>query len=209
MATTPGNRARQRTLQCTPSAYPLAGNGRHRVYWPVQANPIDHFRVAYNPQVVSLDPAAGRVTRLANDVQKLLQFIAHHYIARQEAIELERDASAAEQGENITADKRRVVKQEEDRAEALSDPFREGLRRADDARRAGGNAISLDDRKPEEDQQADALIHFLVRSQLATSTSRETDQHRYIYTIAVDWDALDRVAREARVNLASVLGRSG
>lgn len=146
---------------------------------------------------------------MANDVQKLLQHIAHHYIGRQEAIEVERDASAAETGDALTADKRRVMKQEEDRAEALGDYFRAGLQRADDARRAGGNAISLDDRKPDEDQQADALIHFLVRSQLATSTSRETDQHHYIYTIAIDWDALDRVAREAKVNLTSVLGRSG
>lgn len=146
---------------------------------------------------------------MANDVQKLLQHIAHHYIARQEAIELERDASAGEPGSAITADKRRVVKQEEERVEALEDPFRAGLRRADDARRAGGNAISLDDRKPEENEQADALIHFLVRSQLATSTSRETEQHRYIYTIAIDWDGLDQVAREAKVNLGTVLGHGG
>lgn len=145
---------------------------------------------------------------MANDVQKLLQHITHHYIARQEAIDVERDASAAEPGAAISADKRRVIKEEESRADALTDSFRAGLRRADDARRAGGNAISLDDRKPEEDELADALIHFLVRSQLATSTSRETEQHRYIYTIAIDWDALDKVAREAKVNLNSVLGHS-
>lgn len=146
---------------------------------------------------------------MANDVQKLLQHIVHHYIARQEAIELDRDASAAEPGAAIAADKRRIVKDEEHRADELHDAFRDGLRRAHDARRAGGNAISLDDRKPDENNQADALIHFLVRSQLATSTSRETDQHRYIYTIAVDWDALERVAGEARVNLKSVLGPAG
>lgn len=146
---------------------------------------------------------------MANDVQKLLHHIAHHYVGRQEALELERDAPAAEAGEAVDAGKRRVLKQEEDRAEMLAEPFRDGLKRADDARRAGGNAISLDDRKPEEDKQADALIHFLVRSQLATSTSRESDQHHYIYTISVDWDALERVAREARVHLSSILGRNG
>jgi hypothetical protein len=151
-------------------------------------------------------PEAGRVRSLANDVQKLLQHIAHHYIARQEAIDVEREASAGEPGATISADKRRVIKQEESRADAQTDAFRSALRRADDARRAGGNAISLDDRKREEDEQADALIHFLVRSQLATSTSRETEQHQYIYTISVDWDALDKVAREAKVNLSSVLG---
>lgn len=149
---------------------------------------------------------AGRVRRLANDAQKLLQHIVHTYIARQEAIEVERDASAAEPGSDIAADKRRIFKEEEHRADELADPFRDGLRRADDARRAGGNAISLDDRKTDENDQADALIHFLVRSQLATSTSRETDEHHYIYTIAIDWDALERVAHEAKINLGSVLG---
>ena len=143
---------------------------------------------------------------MANDVQKLLQHIVHNYIARQEAIDVERDASAAEAGSAISADKRRAIREEEQRAEEFSDSFRAGLRRAYDARRAGGNAISLDDRKPEENDQADAIIHFLVRSQLATSTSRETDPHHYTYTIAIDWDGLDRVAREAKVNLSSVLG---
>lgn len=156
-----------------------------------------------------LGPRAGRGGRLANDVQKLLQHIVHTYIARQEAIDVERDASAAEPGAEIAADQRRVFKEEEHRADELADPFRDGLRRANDARRAGGNAISLDDRKPEENEQADALIHFLVRSHLATSTSRETDQHHYIYTIAIDWDTLDRVAQEAKVNLSSVLGHNG
>lgn len=146
---------------------------------------------------------------MANEVQKLLQHIGRQYIGRQEAIEVELDASAADSGEALIADKRRVLKQEEDRAEALAEPFRSGLKRADDARRAGGNAISLDDRKPEEDQQADALIHFLVRSQLASSTSRETAPHHYIYTISIDWDALNRVAREAKVNLPAVLDRNG
>lgn len=155
-----------------------------------------------------LGPRAGRVRRLANDVQKLLQHIVHTYIARQEAIDVERDASAAEPGAEIAADKRRIFKEEEHRADELADPFRDGLRRANDARRAGGNAISLDDRKTDENDQADALIHFLVRAQLATSTSRETEEHHYIYTIAIDWDELDRVAHEAKVNMGSVLGHS-
>lgn len=146
---------------------------------------------------------------MANDVQKLLHHIVHNYIARQEAIEVDRDASAAEAGSEIAADKRRVFKEEEQRADELAEPFRNGLRRANDALRAGGNAISLDDRKPEENEQADALIHFLVRSQLATSSSRETDQYRYTYTIAIDWDALNRVAREAKVNMSALLSHSG
>ncbi|HUG13931.1 MAG TPA: hypothetical protein VMM78_02840 [Thermomicrobiales bacterium] len=142
---------------------------------------------------------------MADDADKLLRHIARRVLARESALEIERDSTAANDGAEIAADQRRVMRDEEQRAEDLSGPFRDGLRRADAARRAGGDAISLDDRKQEDNLQADALIHFLVRADLATSRARETDQHRYIYTISIDWEALTRVAREARVDLDSVL----
>lgn len=147
--------------------------------------------------------------RVADDVEKLLRFIARRYVAREEMLEIERDASAADEADDIVAGQRRAIQSEEQKATEMADAFREGLRRADAARRAGGNAISLDDRKSEDDRIADALIHFLVRSDIAASTTRETEQHRYIYTIAVDWDALDRVSQDAKVNLGEVLGRGG
>jgi hypothetical protein len=146
---------------------------------------------------------------LADDVEKLLRFIARRYVAREEILEIERDASAADEAHDIAADQRRAIQLGEQKATEMADAFREGLRRAEAARRAGGNAISLDDRKPEDDRIADAMIHFLVRSDMATSTTRETDQHRYIYTIAVDWGALERVSHDARVNLSDILGRGG
>lgn len=146
---------------------------------------------------------------MADDVEKLLRFIAHRYVAREEILEIERDASAADAGHEIAADRVRAIQSEEQRAATMGDAFREGLRRADSARRAGGNAISLDDRKPDDDKIADALIHFLVRTQIASSTTRETDRHRYIYTVSVDWNTLDRIAQDAKVNLAEVLGRGG
>jgi hypothetical protein len=147
--------------------------------------------------------------RVADDVEKLLRFIAHRYVAREEILEIERDASAADEGHEIVAGQRRAIQGEEQRALEMADAFGEGLRRADAARRAGGNAISLDDRKAEDDRIADALIHFLVRPGIAASTTRETDQHRYIYTISVDWNALDRVSHDAKVNLGDLLGRGG
>lgn len=146
---------------------------------------------------------------MADDVGKLLRYIVRHYLARQEAIDIEREATAADEAGEIVASQRRAVREEEQRADSLADAFREGLRRSHAAVRAGGNAISLDDRRPDQERQAEALIQFLVRADLATSTSRETDEHRYIYTIAVDWAALDRVAHEARVDLHDLLGRAG
>lgn len=146
---------------------------------------------------------------MADDVEKLLRHIARRYLARQEALEIERDANAENDAENIAAQQRRVHRDEEQRAADMVDDFRAGLLRAQAAWRAGGNAISLDDRKDDENRQADALIRFLVRSDLAASTTRETEQHHYIYTISVDWDALGRVAREAKVDLDDVVGRAG
>jgi hypothetical protein len=146
---------------------------------------------------------------VADEVEKLLRHIARRYLAREEALEVERDANAENDAENIAATQRRIRRDEQQRAASMADDFRAALLRAEAARRAGGNAISLDDRKTDENRQADALIHFLVRSDLAASTTRETEQHRYIYTIAVDWDALDRTAREAKVDLDDFLGRAG
>jgi hypothetical protein len=146
---------------------------------------------------------------VADDVEKLLRFIARRMLAREQALEIEREASAANEAPGIVADQQRAAREQEQRADELAGPFRAALLRAEAARRAGGNAISLDDRKAEEDRQADALIHFLVRADLASSTTRETEQHRYIYTISIDWDALDRVAHEAHVNLDGLLGRTG
>lgn len=144
--------------------------------------------------------------RVADDADKLLRYIVRHFIARQDAVSIEQDATAVDQPDEIAADQRRAIREEEQRAGELADAFRDGLQRAERARRAGGNAISLDDRKPEDNRVADAMIQFLVRADLATSSTRETEPQRYIYTIAVDWDALTLLARRARVNLPALLG---
>lgn len=144
---------------------------------------------------------------MADETEKLLRYIVRAYLARQDVLEIERDATAVDGGADIIADQQRAIRDEEQRADELGDAFRAGLLRADAARRAGGNAISLDDRKEDENRQADALIRFLVRADLASSTTRETDPLQYIYTVAVDWDAFGRVATDARVNLSDMFGR--
>jgi hypothetical protein len=146
---------------------------------------------------------------VASDIDKLLNYIVRHYLVRQDVLTIERDATASDPGDAIVEDQERITRFEEARAGSLEEAFRDGLLRADAARRAGGSAISLDDRKPEDNRQADALVNFLVRSKLATSTARETDAQHYIYTVSIDWEALDRVAREAKTSLPKVLGYGG
>lgn len=142
---------------------------------------------------------------MASDVDKLMRYIIRQYLAREDAIDIDRDATAGDAGSAIAEDKQRATKEEESRAEELARAFQAGLQRADAARRAGGSAISLDDRKADENLQADAMVNFLVRAKLATSNTRETSERHYIYTIAVDWEALQQVAKEARANLENIL----
>lgn len=143
---------------------------------------------------------------MADDLQRLLSYIAHQYTGRARTKELERDANAEEPADALVASERRTVEEEERRAAALEPAFRDGLMRAIASRRAGGNAISLDDRVPEENRMADALVHFLVSAGLAESTTRESEPMHYIYTIQVDWPGLMQVASAANVNLDTLLG---
>ncbi len=137
---------------------------------------------------------------MADDLARLLRHIAHQYTGPQEVKEVERDDP------NISADdlgrqRDRAMRDEERRVQELKDAFRRGLARSYRAREAGGDAISLDDRDPDQNRIADALVHFLVGPGIATSRTRETIPQHYIYTIWVDWPRLFRVAREARIDL--------
>lgn len=138
---------------------------------------------------------------MSDDLRQLLNYIVHQFTGREEVKEAERDASSVEPQDEIQADQRRILRGEEERAERLAPSFREGLARAIAAHRAGGNAISLDDRNPIDNAIADALVHFLVSPGIATSTARETEPQHYIYTIAIDWSRLNAVAEKARVDL--------
>jgi len=143
---------------------------------------------------------------MASDVEKLMHHILKQYLALQDEIRVDLGAGASEGGEDLEEDKERAIRVEELRMARMADPFHAGLRRAYEAMRAGGDSISLDDRVEEDNRQADALVNFLVRTRLASSMTRETDNNHYIYTISVDWGALEEVAGQARVNLSNVLG---
>ena len=144
---------------------------------------------------------------MPDEVQRLLHYIAEHYTGLEEAKEVERSAAADATGE-IRAGQRRVMQRERALAHRLARPFERGLRRAFAAYRAGGDAISLDDRDPEENRMAEALVHFLVGPGLARSLTRETEPMHYTYIITVNWEKLAMLAREAKVDLDAVLESS-
>jgi hypothetical protein len=141
---------------------------------------------------------------VADDLRKLLDHIVRSYVLHDELVGIDLEASASDRGESIETDKRRAVRREIERAESLAAAFSRGLARA----HAEGSELVLDDRDPEENREADALIAFLVSYDLASSRTEETEPRHYRYHVAVDWDRLGAAARAAGIDLEQALRRA-
>lgn len=140
---------------------------------------------------------------MADDLRKLLDHIVRSYVVHDELVGIDLEASASDRGEAIETDKRRAVRREIERADHLAGAFSRGLARA----RARTGEIVLDDRNPDENEEADALIGFLVSHDLASSRTEETEPRHYRYHVAVDWSRLDETARVAGIDLDQALRR--
>lgn len=142
---------------------------------------------------------------MAEPVRELLNYIVVNYAVEDELKDVDLNASAVEDGAELESEKREAAQREIERADRLEAPFSQGLVAAYRARQAGVNEVVLDDRDPEENDMADALIGFLVSYELAASRSEETEPMHYRYFITVDWDRLRTVAEAARVDLDRAL----
>lgn len=148
-----------------------------------------------------------REGRVAEPIRELLNYIVVHYAVEDELKDVDLNASAVEDGAELESEKREAAQREIERADRLEGPFNQGLVAAFRAHRAGVNEVVLDDRDPQENEMADALIGFLVSYELAASRSEETEPMHYRYFITVDWDRLRSVAGAARVDLDRALAR--
>ncbi len=142
---------------------------------------------------------------MAEPIRELLNYIVVQYAVKDEQIDIDINANAVEEGDEIAAEKQEAARREMARADELEDAFTRGLLAAYRAKQAGQNELVLDDRDPDENRMADALIGFLVSFELAASRSEETEPMHYQYTITVDWDRLRAVAVNAGVDLNRAL----
>jgi len=142
-------------------------------------------------------------------IRRVLDHIVARYVVTDEQKDIDLNAPPTEPGEAIELDKREAARREIDRAGDLAGAFREGLVRAYQARAAGRAELALDDRRPDEDHMADALIRFLVSFGLAGSRTEETEPLHYVYHVAVDWDRLEEESRAAGVDLDQALRQLG
>ena len=138
-------------------------------------------------------------------IRRLLDYIVAQYVVRDEQKDIDLNAPPTESGAEIESEKRDAAERGADRAGELADAFRQGLVLAYRARAAGQAEFALDDREPDEDRMADALIRFLVSFDLAASRTEETEPLHYVYHVAVDWQRLGAVAQEAGVDLETAL----
>ncbi len=138
---------------------------------------------------------------MADEMRRLLDYIVDHFVVRDELKSIELDAPPREPAETIESDKKQAVRREAERADDLANAFARGLALARHRSGMGGVDLPLDDRRPEEDRMADALIRFLVSHDLASSRTEETEPLRYTYHISIDWPRLEAIAQQAGVNL--------
>ncbi|MGB3328387.1 MAG: hypothetical protein WBA46_05480 [Thermomicrobiales bacterium] len=140
---------------------------------------------------------------MADDLRQVLDYIVRRYVVDDELRTIDRDASAT--AADLEQDKHQAARREVERADSLSGAFERGVVRAWQRSAIGGTELALDDRKPDENRMADALIGFLVSYGLARSRSIETGARTYTYFITIDWPKLRDIAQAAGVNLDRTL----
>ncbi|MGC4190012.1 MAG: hypothetical protein QM589_02095 [Thermomicrobiales bacterium] len=141
---------------------------------------------------------------MADDLRQVLDYIVRRYVVDDELRTIDRDAPTM--AADLEQDKYQAARREVERADSLSAAFEKGVVKAWQRYAIGGTELPLDDRKPDENRMADALIRFLVSYDLASSRSIETGDRTYTYFVAIDWPKLRDIAMAAGVNLDRILG---
>jgi hypothetical protein len=133
---------------------------------------------------------------VSRGMRTLLTYIVSRYVVDDERRSIERSAGAQVQGDELEADKEAASEREQALVEDQVDAFSRGLTLAVQRHRNGQAMVSFDDRDPSQNAMAGALIHYLVRFDLAMSSVREVGGQRYIYDISVDWERLEELAAD-------------
>jgi hypothetical protein len=145
---------------------------------------------------------------VADPFAELLDTIVRDYVITDAQKDVDLNAAPDIPAENIEAQKQDIVADAGETARRLGSAFRTGLILAFEAQGVGKPDIRLDDRDPEQNAIADALIMYLVRFDLANSRSEENEPGHYDYFVSVDWDPLYRLADQAGIDLPAALARA-
>lgn len=145
---------------------------------------------------------------MADRLEHLLKDLLQRQLVSLEQRDVLLNAGSRTRGDVLEADQGIARKREEQRVAELHPAFKAALHRAYRAKLAGQLSVAFDDRRPDENQMAEALIQFLVRLDLAGTHTDQPEPGHYVYHIAVDWPKLGARAREADVDLDAELNDS-
>lgn len=138
-------------------------------------------------------------------LRQVLGIIVERLVLSDEIKDIDLNAPASETGNEISAARAQAQQRELAAADALAQPFVDGILAASAARAQGQDGVTFDDRVPAENTMADALIRYLVSFDLAESHTAETEPLHYTYRVVIDWDALGNVARDGGVDLDAAI----
>jgi hypothetical protein len=144
---------------------------------------------------------------VSDEVRRMLDQIVARFVVNDEVRTIDREAANISDGDAIETDKEQATRREVARHEQLFPAFEAGLLRAWERAQIGGHELLLDDRNPDQNAMADALIQLLVRFELASSRTEPTGQMHYSYYITVDWPKLKELASSADIDIDSDLRR--
>ncbi len=144
---------------------------------------------------------------MADDLDKLYDYIVRQYVMKDELIDVDLSASATEEGDAIESEKHQIVVRETDHARQMRESFRAGLSTAWHLEQNGSQELRLSDQDPVENSIADALIRYLVSFGLAGSRTEKVSDAAYTYYISVSWDRLQDISRKIGVDLPQTLAR--
>lgn len=142
---------------------------------------------------------------MADAFSALLDAIVRDLVIVDAQKDVDLNSGSEVDGSAIAAQKAAIVASSEARAAELGNAFRNGIVLAYEAQGTGHSEISLDDRQPEQNALADALITYLVRYDLGESRSEETDPGHFLYFISVTWGALYQFAEANGIDLPAAL----
>jgi hypothetical protein len=142
---------------------------------------------------------------LADAFSALLDAIVRDLVIVDAQKDIDLNSAPDIDGNAIEEQKTEIASSADARASQLKDAFQTGIVLAYEAQGTGHSEISLDDRQPEQNAIADALITYLVRYDLGESRSEETDPGHYLYFVSVTWGALYQFAEANGIDLPAAL----
>jgi len=112
-----------------------------------------------------------------------------------EAVEREMQATAYRSQADVHEDQQRAERDELAEARRELDQFRSAMTDVRERGGPNGNAeVPYDSNDPQQNQDADLLIQYLVRPGYAEVRTEEPQPGRYVYNIRVDWPRLRQLA---------------